>query len=124
MIYAVYPLMLLALLWGSRISKKGRWNDEAFSLRQMKAIQGFTALCIMLHHCGQKNSASWIDKKYYVGGLEFFVPSGFILVSFFTFCAGYGLYKSFKTKPGYLENGYFRKHIIPIIVFTIATKFF
>ncbi|MBO4679911.1 MAG: hypothetical protein J5626_09585, partial [Lachnospiraceae bacterium] len=62
-VYAVYPLMLAALLWGSKRFKKGEWNDEAFSLRQMKAIQGFVALCIMLHHCGQKTSASWIDKR-------------------------------------------------------------
>ena len=115
-VYAVYPLMLAALLWGSKRFKKGEWNDEAFSLRQMKAIQGFVALCIMLHHCGQKTSASWIDKRYYTPGLDFFVPIGYILVAFFTFSSGYGLYKSFKTKENYLKNHFIRKRILPIIL--------
>ncbi len=116
MIYLVYPLLLFALFAGCKISKKGQWNEEAFSLGQMKALQGFIAVCIMLHHCGQKTSASWIEQETYVPGLEFFVPIGFVLVSFFTFCSGYGLYKSFKTKKDYLKDGFLRKRILPVIV--------
>ncbi len=116
MIYIVYPLLLIALFWGCAISKKGQWNEEAFSLGQMKAMQGFAAVCIMLHHCGQKTSASWIDESYYVPGLEFFVPIGFILVSLFMFCSGYGLYKSFMTKKDYLKDRFIRKRIVPVIV--------
>lgn len=123
MIYLVYPLLLFSLLWNCKISKKKDYNEEAFSLSQMKAIQGFAAICIMLHHCGQKTSASWIDKKYYVPGLGFFVPIGFILVSLFTFCSRYGLYKSFKNKEGYLENRFIRKRIVPIVVLSYAVSF-
>ena len=123
MIYLVYPLLLFSLLWNCKISKKKDYNEEAFSLSQMKAIQGFAAICIMLHHCGQKTSASWIDKRYCVPGLGFFVPIGFILVSLFTFCSGYGLYKSFKNKEGYLENRFIRKRIVPIVVLSYAVSF-
>ena len=123
LIYLVYPLLLVALLWGCKVSRKGEWNEEAFSLRQMKAIQGFAAVMIMLHHCGQKTSASWIDEQYYIPGLDFFVPIGFVLVSFFTFSAGYGLYKSLKTKPGYLEKGFIRKRIVPIVLMGYAVAY-
>lgn len=123
MIYAIYPIMLVTLLWGSKRFKKDEWNEEAFSLRQMKAIQGFAAICIMLHHCGQKVSASWIDKRYYKPGLEFFVPIGYILVTFFTFSSGYGLYKSFKTKENYLKNHFILKRIVPIVALGLVTKF-
>lgn len=122
MIYLVYPIMAVVLLWGSKRYKKDEWNDEAFSLRQMKAIQGFVALCIMLHHCGQKTSASWIDKRYYTPGLDFFVPIGYILVAFFTFSSGYGLYKSFKTKENYLKNHFIRKRIVPVILVGYAVS--
>ena len=72
----VYPLILVVLLWRAKFSKIRAFNEEAFSLRQMKAIQGFVALLIMLHHCSQKTSASWIDKKFYIGGLDMFVEAG------------------------------------------------
>lgn len=43
-IYIVYPIILVVLLWGTKFKKIGSFNEEAFSLRQMKAIQGFVAL--------------------------------------------------------------------------------
>ena len=101
-IYLVYPILLAVLFVGCKVAKKKEWNEEALSLNQMKAWQGFAALMIMFHHIGQKWSASWIDKKYYVPGLEFFVPIGYVLVSFFIFSSGYGLYKSVHTKKDYL----------------------
>ena len=116
LIYIVYPILLVVLFWGAKLYyKAGTFNEEAFSLRQMKAIQGFVALLIMFHHCGQKTSASWIDKKFYIGGLDLFVEIGFVLVTFFTFCSGYGLYKSFKTKPDYLNKSFILKRILPVL---------
>ncbi len=116
MIYLVYPILLIVLLFGSHMYGKGEWNEDAFSLGQMKALQGFVALLIMFHHIGQKTCASWLDKRYVVPGLEFFVPIGFILVSFFTFCSGYGLYKSFKMKKDYLSGKFIVHRILPIII--------
>ena len=115
LIYIVYPVLLVVLLWGAKFKKVGTFNEEAFSLRQMKAIQGFVALLIMFHHCSQKTSASWIDKRFYIGGLDMFVEIGFVLVAFFTFSSGYGLYKSLKTKPDYLSNKFILKRIFPIV---------
>ena len=114
-IYLVYPILLVVLFLGSRVSKEDEWNEEALSLKQMKYWQGFVALMIMFHHISQKWSASWIDKKYFVPGLEFFVPIGFVLTSFFIFSSGYGLYKSVHTKKDYLKNRFIVRRILPII---------
>lgn len=115
MIYIVYPVMLIILFWGCRIYGRKSWNEEFLSLEQTKALLGFAALCIMFHHIGQKNSASWIDRKYYTGGLEFFVPIGNVLVAFFTFCSGYGLFKRFKGKKYYLNFSFLRHHILTFV---------
>ena len=123
LIYLVYPLLLVVFLWGCKLSRRGEWNEDAFSLRQMKALQGFAAVMIMLHHCSQKVSASWLDRQYYIPGLEFFVQIGFVLTSFFTFSSGYGLYRSFKSKPGYLENGFIRKRIVPVVILGYAVAY-
>ena len=81
----------------------------------MKALQGFFAICIMLHHIGQKTCASWLEDALIIPGLEFFVPIGYLFVSMFFFCSGYGLYKSIQTKPNYLK-GFGVKRILPIIL--------
>ncbi|MBO4346650.1 MAG: hypothetical protein J5840_03330, partial [Lachnospiraceae bacterium] len=76
-IYLIYPLLAFVLFAGAKISKKKEWNEDAFSLRQMKALQGFAAICIMLHHVGQKTCASWINPIYIRNGLNVFVPIGY-----------------------------------------------
>ena len=121
-IYLVYPILALALFWGAKISKPGEWNKEAFSLRQMKALQGFTAICIMLHHAGQKTCASWLNPKYVRHGLDVFVPIGYWFVGIFLFCSGYGLYVSFKNRADYLTKGYFKRRILPLIVAFYSTE--
>ena len=120
-IYLIYPILLFALLWGSKRFVKGTWNEDAFSLKQMKALQGFAAICIMLHHIGQKTCASWLSPKQFVAhGLDLFVPIGYYFVCFFLFCSGYGLYVSFHAKENYL-NGFFKKRILPIILSYYST---
>lgn len=115
MIYVVYPLLLLLFFWGCSPKGRGNWNEEAFSLRQMKALQGFAALCIMLHHIGQKTCASWLPPNTIIPGLEFFVPIGYILVSLFIFCSGYGLHHSFKYKKDYLKKNFIVRRILPVV---------
>ena len=122
-IYLVYPIMIALFLWGAKKSPKGEFNDEVMSLKQTKAFQGYIALCIMLHHLGQKTCASWLKPKYIVPGLEFFVPIGYFFVGVFLFCSGYGLYKSHVTKPDYPGKGFVRHRIVPIIVIYYITIF-
>lgn len=122
--YAVYIILPIVLLWKAKPhSIIGEWNEEFLSLEQTKAFQGFLTVCIMLHHIGQKTCASWIwPPERIIHGLDPFVPAGYVMVSFFLFFNGYGLYKSYRTKPDYLK-GFFRKRILPILLCMYLTGF-
>ncbi len=113
-VYAIYPLLAVALLWGCKIFGPKKWNEEFLSLKQTKALQGFCAVCIMLHHCGQRTCMPGMKEEYVRHGLDFFVPIGYFFVAIFLFCSGYGLYKSFKTKPGYLKK-YPENKLLPVL---------
>lgn len=116
LIYLVYPLVLLALVWGSKWYGRNKWNEDFFSLDQSKMWQGFLAICILLHHAGQKTCAPWMPNKNLIRpGLDFFVPIGYFFVAFFLICSGYGLYVSWKRKPDYLK-GFFRRRVLPLIL--------
>lgn len=120
LIYSVYVILPILLLFKAKISKKGEWND-AFSLDQTKSFQGFLAVCIMLHHIGQKTCASWLfPPTRIVHGLDLFVPIGYLLVSFFLFFNGYGAYKSFHSKPNYLK-GFVKRRILPVVLALYST---
>lgn len=125
LVYLVYPVLLLILLWGSKVYGRKKWNEECFSIGQMKAVQGFAALCIILHHIGQKTCAGWLPRNQIIPGLEMFVPSGYLLVGIFLFCSGFGLYKSYHTKENYL-NGFCRRRILPLVVtaYLVNTLYF
>ena len=114
LVYLTYPAVLIILFAGSKWYKKGEWNEEFMSLEQTKYIQGFLAICIMLHHIGQETCAPWQNYKL-LPGLEFFVPIGYLMVSMFFMFSGFGLYKSFSSKDNYLV-GFFRKRMLPLIL--------
>lgn len=114
LVYLTYPAMVVILLFGGKLCKKGEWNEAFMSLEQVKYIQGFLAICIMLHHIAQETCASWQPYELRPG-LEFFVELGYFFVAMFLFCSGYGLYKSYITKENYL-HGFITKRIIPLII--------
>ena len=121
LIYSVYFILPVILLWGAKYAGGKKYNEEFLSIRQTKAFQGFLAICIMLHHIGQKTAASWIQpKSRIVHGLDFFVPLGYIFVSVFLFYNGYGVYKSFHTKKDYLK-GYIKRRILPVVLALYST---
>ena len=122
LIYSVYIILAVVLFWKAKVYRKGTWNDECLSLSQFKAIQGFSAICVMLHHIGQKTCAPWHHPSVIVHGLDVFVPIGYYFVGVFLFCSGYGLLVSFRKKPNYL-NGFFGKRILPVIVAFYSTGF-
>ncbi|MBQ3796162.1 MAG: acyltransferase family protein [Butyrivibrio sp.] len=120
LIYSVYFILPVVLLWGAKYAGKGKWNDS-LALDQSKAFQGFLAVCIMLHHVGQKTCASWLTPKTRIQqGLGFFVPMGFLFVSVFLFFNGYGVYKSFHSKDNYLK-GFVKKRILPLVFMLYST---
>ena len=113
--YLFYFLLATLVFFGSKCAARGEWNEEYTSLRQTKILQGITALGIALHHMAQKTCAPWHPRTYMVHGLDPFLSMGYMFVGVFLFCSGLGLYKSFKSKPGYLK-GFFRRRILPIII--------
>ena len=120
LVYLYYIVLLLILFWGASVCKKKTWNEEFMSLSQTKYLQGFFAICVMLHHAGQKTCAPWHNPQYIVHGLDIFVPIGYLFVSVFLFCSGYGLYKSFKQKENYLQ-GFIKKRILPLVLAYYST---
>lgn len=121
-VYVYYPLLAVILVWGAGFSKKGMWNEEFMSISQTKYLQGFFAICIMFHHVGQKTCASWLNPMVIIPGLEVFVPIGYWFVGIFLVCSGYGLIKSYFSKPDYL-TGFIRKRILPVILAFYSTGF-
>lgn len=120
LVYLYYIVLLVILFWGAKVCKRKTWNEEFMSLSQTKYIQGFCAICVMLHHAGQKTCAPWHAEKYIVHGLDLFVPIGYLFVSVFLFCSGYGLYKSYRQKENYLK-GFIKRRILPLVLAYYST---
>lgn len=120
LVYLYYIALLLILFWGAKVCKKHTWNEEFMSISQTKYLQGFFAICVMLHHAGQKTCAPWHNSKYIVHGLDFFLNIGYLFVSVFLFCSGYGLYKSYKQKENYLQ-GFVKRRILPLVLAFYST---
>ncbi len=122
-----FPLWIFAvglaclLIAGAKVSKRREWQEEPFSLGTSKAVQGFAAVGIILHHLSQQ-------LKVEAGPLQFLSECGVLFVGIFFFFSGYGLYTSLKTKKDYLK-GFLRKRLITILIpfymciaiFTIAS---
>lgn len=119
-VYVTYLLLVVFLCWGLKIYGRKEWNTGFLSLSQTKALQGFCAICIMLHHISQKTCAPWLKSQYIVHGLDVFVTIGYFFVGIFLFCSGYGLYKSYKEKTNYLQ-GFFKRRMLPLIIAFCST---
>ena len=90
------------------------------SRTRSKNILGVFAILIMMHHLGQKVSASWVPASVRQHGLEPFVPIGYLLVSFFFFCSGYGLRKSMKKDENYFKGFLVRRTNRILMIFVIT----
>ena len=90
------------------------------SAKKSKNILGLFAILIMMHHLGQKVSASWVPENVRQPGLGIFVPIGYLLVAFFFFCSGNGLYKSAKTKEFYFTHFLVKRFNNTLFVFLIT----
>lgn len=113
----IFPLLALLLLVGVKVSKRKEWQDNPFSLETSKAVQGFAAVCIILHHLSQE-----LAEK--AGALGDFEDLGVLFVGIFFFFSGYGLYTSLKTKENYLK-GFLKKRLTTILIpFFICNSLF
>jgi peptidoglycan/LPS O-acetylase OafA/YrhL len=106
--YIVLIALALLLLVGIKPSKLREWQEEPLSLDRSKAIQGFAAVAIIVHHISQELAQE-------AGAIGFFEGIGVLFVGIFFFFSGYGLYTSLKTKENYLK-GFLRKRLVTILV--------
>lgn len=108
----IYLIILAFILFlGVKIAPKGNFNEDFLSLKVSKGIQGFCAICIIAHHFVQP----FVYSGQGAGSLSIFALIGFIFVGVFFFFSGYGLFKSYKNKPNYL-NGFLRKRLPVVLV--------
>ena len=106
--YVILIALALLLFLGLKPSKLREWQEEPLSLDKSKAIQGFAAVAIIVHHLAQELAEN-------AGAIGFFTELGVLFVGIFFFFSGYGLYTSLKTKENYLK-GFLKKRLVTILV--------
>ncbi|MCQ2611121.1 MAG: acyltransferase [Treponema sp.] len=105
----VFYLLILAMTFiGAKFVPLKELNKNAMSFDNSTAVKGLMAFLVLCHHISQKKAF------HNAGEIQFFEQIGFLFVGIFFFCSGYGLYKSFKTKPDYFK-GFFKKRMLPLI---------
>jgi len=116
--YIIYALLAGLVLWGMKFSGVRGFHEDFISLEVTKCLQGVCAVCVMLHHISQTGA---FDKA---GELTIFPEAGFLFVGVFFFCSGFGLVKSMKTKPGYLDS-FMRKRLPTVLIpfYTMTAAF-
>ena len=118
--YSVYAICILLLIWGGKFAgfKNTQFHENSSSLEVMKSLRGFAAIGVILHHISQESAFQYINMTrgmYKPGELSIFVNAGYLFVSIFFFCSGYGLIKSFDSKPDYF-NGFLKKRVVKTLV--------
>ncbi len=104
--------LVLILVWGCKIAKKGEFHEDFLSYSIVKGLQGFTALGVVLHHVTQDVTQYG---SYDKGLINVFVDAGVLFTGTFFFFSGYGLVISLIKKPDYL-NGFLRNRLPAVIV--------
>lgn len=106
---AVYATLAALICSGSVTAGRTSFNREFLHPEASQSAKGIAAICIMLHHIAQ---AKGFQES---GELSIFKETGFLFVGIFFFYSGYGLLKSLKSKPGYLQS-FFKKRILSVLV--------
>ena len=117
----LYVALVLLLFWGTKISKRKTWNEDVMSFDQTKCFLGFCAVIIVFHHVSQATCASWLNPYFIRHGLDVFVTAGYPMVAMFFFFSGFGLYKSYKSKPDFFKR-FIPVRFIPILIPTLITS--
>ncbi|RKM56442.1 hypothetical protein D6853_06550 [Butyrivibrio sp. X503] len=119
-IFIIYIILPVIFLWRSRIAKEGEWNNGFLSLEQSKALQGICVIIIVIHHISQKVFADQEISALVRSGMSPFANMGAFLTSVFFFFNGYGLYKSYINKPGYLDHFLKKRLIAPLVAYYVT----
>ncbi len=124
LIFSIYIILPIILFYGSAVSSRGQWNDGFLSLSQSKALQGMCVLLIVFHHISQKIYVRQDLPQLITHSLDPFVNAGFLLTAVFFFFNGYGLYKSYTSKPGYLDHFLSKRLSAPLVAYYVTGLIF
>jgi len=124
LIFSIYIILPIILFYGSAVSSRGQWNDGFLSLPQSKALQGMCVLLIVFHHISQKIYVRQDLPQLITHSLDPFVNAGFLLTAVFFFFNGYGLYKSYTSKPGYLDHFLSKRLTAPLVAYYMTGLIF
>ena len=124
LIFSIYIILPIILFYGSAVSSRGQWNDGFLSLSQSKALQGMCVLLIVFHHISQKIYVRQDLPQLITHSLDPFVNAGFLLTAVFFFFNGYGLYKSYTSKPGYLDHFLSKRLTAPLVAYYMTGLIF
>lgn len=112
--YAVLVLCIFLILWGISIAGRGRFYEDYLSLDVMKSLRGLAAIGVIIHHISLEEAFK------NAGELEKFTNAGYMLVSVFFFCSGYGLLKKLDENPDYMKG--FLKKRLPVLIIPYYTS--
>ncbi len=99
------PVLLLAF-WKMEYRRQG-FREDGLSPENTKALKGLLSVLVVLHHLYQRIATGLL--------LPLFDNVGVLCVSLFFFLSGYGLQKSYDSKPGY-RRSILRRRIPSVLV--------
>lgn len=108
--YGVYFVLFILIIWGAKFAGFGKkFNDDFLDKNSTKALSGLAVILVILHHISQKAPFQDMTKELFV-----FNDMGYMIVTIFLFCSGYGLTINAKNNPNYIKT--FAKRRLPIIL--------
>lgn len=112
-------VFVLVCLWRIRLAG---FNRDYMSKQQTTAIKGiFTALIFFSHIRGYLQLPDCVSNNLYNSILDYF---GQLIVAAFFLYSGFGIWLSWKSKPGY-EHTFFRRRVLKVLVhFDIAVALY
>ena len=108
--YLIYALCVGLLIWGGKFAgfKSSQFNEDSSSFAVTKPLRGFAAMGVIIHHIALERAFQNANGADVAGELNLFLNAGYRFVAIFFFYSGFGLIRSFRTKPDYLKT--FIKH--------------
>lgn len=115
----LFPIVFLTVsLSGVKIEKGKSFRSDFWDVTDAKNLEAIAACFIVLHHLTQKVSDYGRIEKGPINGMN---SVGIFFTSVFFFFSGYGLYRSYQQKPGYL-NTFFQKRIMKLCIPFVLTN--
>lgn len=113
LLLCLYPIgFIIVFLFHAKLETGTTFREEFWSLQDAKIMEGMAAIFIILHHLTQYVTDYGATEKGFITGMN---SVGILFTSIFFFFSGYGLFVSYQTKKGYLEQ-FLRRRLPPVLI--------